>query len=90
MSIYHDEVEIEDMEYDEELEMYYFPCPCGDQFQISKVRTTRTHTPTIDLHALRKRETSRADPNEAVTYIMGILQCIIQNALKEPYSKHAQ
>ena len=37
MSIYHDEVEIEDMEYDEEFEMYYYPCPCGDKFEISKV-----------------------------------------------------
>ncbi len=36
MSIYHDEVEIEDMEYDEETECYYYPCPCGDRFQISK------------------------------------------------------
>lgn len=36
MSIYHDEIEIEDMEYDDEFEMYYYPCPCGDKFQISK------------------------------------------------------
>ncbi|KAK1136354.1 hypothetical protein K0M31_000915 [Melipona bicolor] len=36
MSVYHDEVEIEDFEYDEDEEVYYFPCPCGDQFQISK------------------------------------------------------
>ncbi|KAK2170526.1 hypothetical protein LSH36_2g03017 [Paralvinella palmiformis] len=36
MSIYHDEIEIEDMEYDEETETYYYPCPCGDRFQISK------------------------------------------------------
>jgi len=37
MSIYHDEVEIEDMEYDDDTDMYYYPCPCGDKFQISKV-----------------------------------------------------
>ncbi|TMW50155.1 hypothetical protein DOY81_004780 [Sarcophaga bullata] len=36
MSVYHDEVEIEDFEYDEEEEIYYYPCPCGDRFQISK------------------------------------------------------
>lgn len=36
MSIYHDEVEIEDMEYDEETETYYYPCPCGDRFEITK------------------------------------------------------
>jgi hypothetical protein len=37
MSVYHDEVEIEDMEYDEETETYYYPCPCGDRFEITKV-----------------------------------------------------
>lgn len=36
MSVYHDEVEIEDFEYDEDEEIYYYPCPCGDQFQVSK------------------------------------------------------
>ncbi|KAK7603608.1 hypothetical protein V9T40_003607 [Parthenolecanium corni] len=36
MSVFHDEVEIEDFEYDEEDETYYYPCPCGDRFQISK------------------------------------------------------
>ncbi|TDG95958.1 hypothetical protein EPR50_G00241930 [Perca flavescens] len=36
MSVFHDEVEIEDFEYDEETETYYFPCPCGDKFAISK------------------------------------------------------
>ena len=25
------------MEYDEETDCYYYPCPCGDRFQISKV-----------------------------------------------------
>ena len=37
MSVFHDEVEIEDFEYDEETETYYYPCPCGDQFEITKV-----------------------------------------------------
>ena len=37
MSIFHDEVEIEDFEYDPESETYYYPCPCGDQFEITKV-----------------------------------------------------
>lgn len=36
MTTYHDEVEIEDFEYDEDEEIYYYPCPCGDQFQITK------------------------------------------------------
>lgn len=32
---YYEEVEIEDMDYDEELRTYSYPCPCGDRFQIS-------------------------------------------------------
>ncbi|XP_062514431.1 diphthamide biosynthesis protein 3-like [Corticium candelabrum] len=36
MSVFHDEVEIEDFEYDEETQTYTYPCPCGDQFQITK------------------------------------------------------
>lgn len=43
MSIYHDEVEIEDFEYDEEEEIYYYPCPCGDRFQISKVSYSKQY-----------------------------------------------
>lgn len=35
--VFHDEVEIEDFEYDEDDETYYYPCPCGDRFQITKV-----------------------------------------------------
>lgn len=37
MTTFHDEIEIEDMEYDEDTESYYYPCPCGDRFQITKV-----------------------------------------------------
>lgn len=36
MSVYHDEIEIEDFEYDEEMDLYHFPCPCGDRFEITK------------------------------------------------------
>jgi hypothetical protein len=35
MTSFYDEVEIEDMQFDEEEEMYTYPCPCGDKFQIS-------------------------------------------------------
>lgn len=34
----YDEVEIEDFEYNAEEQTYYFPCPCGDKFRITKVR----------------------------------------------------
>ena len=33
----YDEVEIEDMEFDEEKKIYTYPCPCGDKFVISEV-----------------------------------------------------
>lgn len=34
ISVY-DEVEIEDMTYDETLQTYHYPCPCGDRFEIA-------------------------------------------------------
>lgn len=34
MSFY-EEVEIEDMTYDAEQLMYFYPCPCGDKFRIT-------------------------------------------------------
>ena len=34
MSIY-EEIEIEDMVFNQEQEVYYYPCPCGDEFNIS-------------------------------------------------------
>ncbi|CAF9924298.1 MAG: Diphthamide biosynthesis protein 3 [Gomphillus americanus] len=33
MSIY-DEIEIEDMTFDSTLQIYHYPCPCGDRFEI--------------------------------------------------------
>ncbi|KAJ2896309.1 CSL family zinc fnger-containing protein [Zalerion maritima] len=33
ISIY-DEVEIEDMTWDDKLQIYHYPCPCGDRFEI--------------------------------------------------------
>jgi diphthamide biosynthesis protein 3 len=35
MANFHDEVEIEDFELDEETQTYFYPCPCGDRFEIS-------------------------------------------------------
>lgn len=36
MAVFHDEVEIEDFEYDEETGTYSYPCPCGDRFLITR------------------------------------------------------
>lgn len=32
MSNIYDEIEIEDMDFDEETGIFTFPCPCGDKF----------------------------------------------------------
>ena len=36
MGAYYDEIEIEDMAWDEEKGMFHYPCPCGDRFEISR------------------------------------------------------
>ncbi|KAI9476470.1 MAG: DPH3-like protein (CSL-type zinc finger-containing protein 2) [Benjaminiella poitrasii] len=35
MSSFYDEIEIEDMDYNKEEDIYTYPCPCGDKFIIS-------------------------------------------------------
>jgi hypothetical protein len=37
MQSVYDEVEIEDMDFDTETQIFYYPCPCGDKFQITLV-----------------------------------------------------
>ena len=36
MGAYYDEIEIEDMAWDDEKRVYHYPCPCGDRFEISR------------------------------------------------------
>ena len=33
---YYDEVELEDMSNDEERDLFHYPCPCGDRFEITR------------------------------------------------------
>ncbi len=33
----YDDVEIEDLEWNEEMQAFTYSCPCGDVFQITKV-----------------------------------------------------
>lgn len=35
--MFYDEVEIEDMAWDETVGAFTYPCPCGDVFQITEV-----------------------------------------------------
>ena len=32
--VIYEEIEIEDMDYDEDSATYFYPCPCGDKFSI--------------------------------------------------------
>jgi len=36
MAAYHDEVEIEDFEYDARDDVFVYPCPCGDRFKVGR------------------------------------------------------
>ncbi|KAG9019240.1 Diphthamide biosynthesis protein 3 [Tulasnella sp. 427] len=36
MGGYYDEIEIEDMTWDDVKKVFHYPCPCGDHFEISK------------------------------------------------------
>ena len=36
MGAYYDEVEIEDMAWDDVKKVFHYPCPCGDRFEISR------------------------------------------------------
>lgn len=38
MAAHYDEIEIEDMDWNEELDAFTYSCPCGDLFQITMVR----------------------------------------------------
>ena len=40
MNVY-DEVEIEDLDFSPENQTFYYPCPCGDKFQITLVKTAQ-------------------------------------------------
>uniref|UniRef100_A0A3Q3X4F9 C2H2-type domain-containing protein n=1 Tax=Mola mola TaxID=94237 RepID=A0A3Q3X4F9_MOLML len=45
MLVFHDETEIEDFEYNEDTDTYYFRCPCGDEFAITEVSGRRLPSP---------------------------------------------
>ena len=43
----YDTVEIEDMDWDEELQAFTYQCPCGDLFQITLVRSCLQRTRSL-------------------------------------------
>ncbi|KAJ7485095.1 zf-CSL-domain-containing protein [Mycena galericulata] len=40
MGAYYDEIEIEDMAWDEAKGVFHYPCPCGDRFEITRRQLT--------------------------------------------------
>lgn len=50
---YYDEIEIEDFEYVESEQTYYYPCPCGDLFRITLLQIEHgireAHCPSCSL-----------------------------------------
>ena len=50
----YDDVEIEDMEWNEDLQAFTYPCPCGDLFQITRAELQMgeeiTHYPSCSLY----------------------------------------
>ena len=54
---YHEDIDIEEFEYNKDSETYCHPCPCGDDFEITKVFVvyvlaydTPAHTSFLSLH----------------------------------------
>lgn len=43
--VVHDEVEIEDFEYDPNTDTFKYPCPCGDEFLVTRVRKQTNCSP---------------------------------------------
>lgn len=48
MGLY-DEVEIEDMDWNEDMQAFTYQCPCGDLFQITLVSFPRGYSPLCAL-----------------------------------------
>ena len=72
-----DEVEIEDMTWDEQASVYHWPCPCGDRFEITRVNITRlggaVQARYLVLVEARKADFSMFQPQLAEGYDVG--QC---------------
>jgi hypothetical protein len=59
MASFYDEIEIEDMVFDEARDAYFYPCPCGDKFVITVVRQRRVMILVATGH--RRSPRSRSD-----------------------------
>jgi len=75
---YYDEIEIEDMQFNEEEGTFFYPCPCGDIFSISLEELANgeeiAHCPSCSLvirviynpEDFKKAEEEESEPQEEV------------------------
>ncbi len=67
MASFYDEVEIEDMVFDEARDAYFYPCPCGDKFVITVVRVRRfTFAKSVRFHCTEDLRRDRRSPLTAI------------------------
>ncbi|CAD6574967.1 MAG: Diphthamide biosynthesis protein 3 [Cyphobasidiales sp. Tagirdzhanova-0007] len=99
MVTYYDEVEIEDMTWDEQASVYHWPCPCGDRFEITRVNITRlggaVQARYLVLVEARKADFSMFQPQLAEGYDVGqcpscslLIRIIFDQMDFEKYGKH--
>ncbi|KAI1163099.1 diphthamide biosynthesis protein 3 [Nemania serpens] len=60
----YDEVEIEDMTFDETLQIFHYPCPCGDRFEIALVDLQDESTDIADNLPRPPEEEPPSEPAE--------------------------
>ncbi|KAI1115471.1 zf-CSL-domain-containing protein [Nemania sp. NC0429] len=65
----YDEVEIEDMTFDETLQIFHYPCPCGDRFEIALVDLQDESTDIAD-NLPRPPEDPPSEPVEETQQVL--------------------
>jgi diphthamide biosynthesis protein 3 len=82
MGPFYDEVELEDFSFDAEDRIFYYPCPCGDRFQITEEELSNgeeiARCPSCSLMILviydlgsRKRKDPETECSPSIVEIVG-------------------
>jgi len=78
---FYDEIEIEDMEFDEDRRVYTYPCPCGDKFVISEEDLMQgeeiARCPSCSLIIRVIYETEESDEDDDLLGLEGVSQLVI-------------
>ncbi|RMD44091.1 hypothetical protein DV735_g940, partial [Chaetothyriales sp. CBS 134920] len=69
----YDEIEIEDMTYDPALQIYHYPCPCGDRFEINIDSLRDGEEIAVYLKKKRRKRKYQADMTFTIRQIPGNL-----------------